>query len=166
MIMWHYGEPVELAAFQLLNVMFSVPQVSVRLQEIPKDHAEMVRFYTDYWRRNRAVLLDGAFEALSPNANYPVVRASGGGKQIVGLYADAVVGLDGGGLDAIDVLNAKNSRRVVLDVARDLGRYRYTVRDSQGRTVDAGEVPLTAGPRVFTLPVSGLLGLERIAARR
>ena len=51
MIMWHYGEPVERAAFQLLNVMFAVPQVSVRLQEIPRDHFDMVRFYTDYWRR-------------------------------------------------------------------------------------------------------------------
>jgi alpha-galactosidase len=165
MIMWHPQEPVELAAFQLLNVMFSVPQVSVRLQEIPRDHFDMVRFYTDYWRRNRAVLLDGAFEALSPNANYPVVRASRGGKQIVGLYADAVVGLDGGGTEAIDVLNAKSSKRVVLDVARDLGRYRYTVRDSQGRTVESSEVSLTPGARAFTVPVSGLLSLERAASR-
>jgi alpha-galactosidase len=165
MIMWHYTEPVERAAFQLLNVMFSVPQVSVRLQEIPKDHFEMVRFYTDYWRRNRAVLLDGSFEALSPNANYPVVRASAGGKQIVGLYEDAVVGLDAGATEAIDVLNAKSSKRVVLDVGRDLGRYRYTARDSQGRTVDAGEVTLTAGVRALAVPVSGLLSLERVGAR-
>jgi alpha-galactosidase len=132
MIMWHPGEPVERAAFQLLNVMFSVPQVSVRLQEIPRDHFEMVRFYTDYWRRNRAVLLDGSFEALSPNANYPLVRASREGKQIVGLYEDVVVGLDGRAAEAIDVLNAKSSKRVVLDVGRDLGVYRYTTRDSQG----------------------------------
>jgi alpha-galactosidase len=165
MIMWHYGEPVERAAFQLLNVMFSVPQVSVRLQEIPKDHFEMVRFYTDYWRRHRDVLLDGSFEALSPNANYPVVRAAKGQKQIVGLYEDAVVGLDGRAAEAIDVLNAKSSKRVVLDAARDLGRYRYTARDSQGRTVDAGEVTLAAGVRAFTVPVSGLLSLERVASR-
>ena len=165
MIMWHPGEPVERAAFQLLNVMFSVPQVSVRLQEIPKDHFEMVRFYTDYWRRNRAVLLDGSFEALSPNANYPVVRASAAGKQIVGLYEDAVVGLDAGAADAIDILNAKSSKRVVLDAGRDLGRYRYTARDSQGRTVDAGEVTLAAGVRAFTVPVSGLLSLERVGGR-
>ena len=165
MIMWHPAEPVERAAFQLLNVMFSVPQVSVRLQEIPKDHFEMVRFYTDYWRRNRAVLLDGSFEALSPNANYPLVRASREGKQIVGLYEDVVVGLDGRAAETIDVLNAKSSKRVVLDSARDLGRYHYTVRDSQGRSVDAGEVALAAGVRAFTVPVSGLLRLERVIAR-
>jgi hypothetical protein len=60
----------------------------------------------------------------------------------------------GGATDAIDVLNAKSSRRVVLDAVRELGRYRYTVRDSQGRTTDAGEVALAAGPRAFTVPVS------------
>jgi alpha-galactosidase len=162
MIMWHYDEPVELAAFQLLNVMFSVPQVSVRLQEIPKDHFEMVRFYTDYWRRNRAVLLDGAFEALSPNANYPVVRASRGGKQIVGVYADAVVALDGGAADSIDVINGKSSKTLVLDADRDLGRYRYVVRDCQGRAVESGDVKIPTGPRAFAVPVSGLLTLERV----
>ena len=124
----------------------------------------MVRFYTDYWRRNREVLLEGAFEALSPNANYPVVRASGSGKQIVGLYADAVVALDGRAGDAIDVLNAKNSRRVVLDAGRDLGRYRCIARDSQGRTVETRDVTLGTGAHAFAVPVSGLLSLERVGA--
>jgi hypothetical protein len=94
-----------------------------------------------------------------------VSRASRGGKQIVGLYADAVVGLDGSAADAIDVLNAKSSKRVVLDVARDLGRYRYTVRDSQERTVESSEAHLGAGPRAFAVPVSGLLRLERMTSR-
>jgi len=38
MITCCYTEPVESAAFQLLNVMFSVPQISVRLQDIPASH--------------------------------------------------------------------------------------------------------------------------------
>ncbi len=68
MTMWHYGERVEIAALQLLNVLFSVPQVSVRLQEIPKDHFAMVQFLTSYWNANRSVLLDGEFEAHAPAA--------------------------------------------------------------------------------------------------
>jgi len=165
MIMWHYGEPVEIAAFQLLSVMFSVPQLSVRLRDIPKDHFAMVQFYTDYWRRNRAVLLDGDFEARAPGANYPVVRARRDGKQIVGLYGDAVVRLDGPASAAIDVdvINGKNSKRVVLSADRDLGTYRRTVRDCLGKVVESGEARLTAGAHVFEVPVSGLLSLERTA---
>jgi alpha-galactosidase len=161
MIMWHPGEPVEVAALQLLNVLFSVPQVSVRLQQIPPEQLAMLDFYTGYWRRNRELLLDGEFEALSPLGNYPVLRARRGGRQIVGLYADSVVRLDGRTLETIDVVNAKSSRAVVLDADGDLGSYRVTVRDCQGRVVRSDRVRLSQGLTRFDVPVSGLLTLER-----
>jgi len=161
MIMWHYGERVEIAALQLLNILFSVPQVSVRLQEIPKDHFAMVQFYTSYWRDNRPVLLDGEFEALDPAANYPVLVGRAGGKQIVGLFGDALVKLDGRATERIDVINGKNSETVVLSAARDLGAYRYTIRDCQGKVVGSGRASLGKGAREFQVPVSGLLALER-----
>jgi alpha-galactosidase len=161
MIMWHYGERVEIAALQLLNILFSVPQVSVRLQEIPQDHFAMVRFYTSYWRDNRPVLLDGEFEAVSPAANYPVLIGRAGGKQIVGLFGDAVVKLDGRATEKLDVINGKSSPTVVLSAAHELGRYRYTVRDCQGRPAGAGEVQMDKGTREFTVPASGLLTFER-----
>ena len=40
-------------------------------------------FYTDYWRQNKAVLLDGGFAARNPMANYPIVSARGESKRIV-----------------------------------------------------------------------------------
>jgi len=161
MVMWHYGEPVEIAALQLLNVLFSVPQLSVRLQEIPKDHYTMVQFYTGYWAANREVLLGGELEPLFPAANYPVVTARRGGKQIVGLYGDMVVGLDGRASDAIDVVNAKSSKAVVLAAAQDMGNYRYSARDCQGKVVARGRVLLRKGRHDFEVPASGVLALER-----
>jgi alpha-galactosidase len=163
MIMWHSTEPVEKAAFQLLNVLFSVPQVSVRLGEIPNDHAAMIRFYIDYWRRNRAVLLDGGLVASAPGANYPMLAAHGGDKQIVALFADLFVTVDRSRPTAkIDIVNAKASRKVVLVAEADLGRYRYTVHDCQGRAAGGATVQLTAGVHAFDVPVSGLLAFERI----
>ena len=161
MIMWHYGERVEIAAFQLLNVLFSVPQASVRLQEIPKDHFAMVQFYTSYWRDNRGVLLDGAFEAFAPAANYPVLIARGRTKQIIGLYGDTFVKLDGRTPESIDVINGNNSETVVLAAGQDLGPYRYTIRDCQGKAAGSGHVRLDKGAHDFNVPVSGLLTLER-----
>ncbi|MGE9270226.1 MAG: glycoside hydrolase family 36 protein, partial [Verrucomicrobiales bacterium] len=49
MIMWHHDEPVESAALQLLNVLFSVPQISVRLADISEDHRAMLKFWLGYW---------------------------------------------------------------------------------------------------------------------
>ena len=73
MLMWHNSESVENAALQLLNVLFSVPQISVKLADIPKEHFEMVRFYTDYWLKNRDLLLEGEFVPYSPQSNYPMI---------------------------------------------------------------------------------------------
>jgi alpha-galactosidase len=163
MIMWHSEEPVEKAAFQLLNVLFSVPQVSVRLAEIPKDHAAMLRFYVDYWRRNRDVLLDGDFEAKAPGANYPMLTARARDKQIVALFADQFVTLDPSRVvTQLDIVNAKGSKTVVLVARSDLGRYRYAVLDCQGREVGRGTVHLTPGAHRFDAPVSGLLVFERV----
>jgi alpha-galactosidase len=166
MIMWHYGEPVEAAALQFLNIMFSVPQVSVRLQDVPREHIEMITFYTAYWKANRAVLLDGDIEAAQPAANYPLVRARTRDKQIVGVYADMVV--DAGGATTIDILNAKPSGRVVVSSDRDLGPYRYDVKDCRGRVVKSGVVRLDRGVVSLDVPASGLLALQAIAgsARR
>jgi alpha-galactosidase len=165
MIMWHPGEPVELAAFQLVNVMFAVPQVSVRLGEIPRAHFDMIKFYIAYWNANRGVLLDGKLAPLHPDANYPVVSASDGRKQIVGLYGESVVGVDPAARDAIDVINGKASKQVVLSSEKDLGAYRYVVRDCQGRVQKKGQITLKKGVVDFTVPISGLLSLERVGAR-
>jgi alpha-galactosidase len=162
MIMWHYGEPVEVAALQMLNILFSVPQLSVRLEEIPKDHFEMIRFYTGYWTANRKVLLDGAFEAPSPTSNYPLLAGHAGDKQIVAVYDDVVVRLDRRRpTGKIDVVNARPGRQVVLGVEDDLGDYRFTVLDCRGRTVTSGRTRLAKGVATFDVPPSGMLALER-----
>jgi alpha-galactosidase len=163
MIMWHYQEPVESAALQFLNILFSVPQVSVRLEEIPGEHLEMIRFYTRYWTDNRSVLLDGMLEARNPLANYPLVRAWDDRKQISVIYADLVVPIDGRPTDKIDIINATGGARVVVETGVDLGRYRLTVRDSRGREVNTGEVMVEAGLHTLSVPPAGLLSLERLA---
>jgi alpha-galactosidase len=165
MIMWHPGEPVQAAALQLLNILFSVPQVSVRLRELPPEHLAMLKFYLKYWNDNRDVLLSGKLAPLYPAANYPVVIASGqqgnASKQIVGLYSDSFVALTGPPARRIDVVNAKASEQVVLTPETPHGRYRYVIRDCQGRQVRQGQSELRAGANSFRVPPSGLLSLER-----
>jgi alpha-galactosidase len=162
MIMWHPGEPVELAAMQITNILFSVPQISVRLREIPHEHFEMVRFYTRYWNENRSVLLDGKFEARSPLANYPILISTDPRKTIVGLYGENLVRLEKDvARPAIDVINGKNSKDVVLSPVADFGSYRYVIRNVLGQITDRGEVVLRPGAVAFSVPVSGILSLQR-----
>jgi alpha-galactosidase len=172
MIMWHESEPVEAAAFQFLNILFSVPQVSVRFRQVPKDHLQMIKFYTSYWNDNRAVLLDAPIEAPYPLANYPLVRARAAGKEIVALYSDLVVRLDPATaqptasakateVKRIDIVNAKNSTSVVVAANGSLGTYRFETRNCLGTPGKSGQVRLS-GLMEFNVPVSGLISFERI----
>jgi len=163
MLMWHDEEPVEAAALQLLDVLFAVPQMSVRLDRIPQDHREMVRFWNAYWLENRELILDGAFEAASPLANYTVVRSSDGRAQVIATYEPVLIPVDGTrGAERIDVVNAGGGSRVALDVGRDLGEYAYRTMDTRGRPVGRGRVSLSAGVHAFDVPAAGLLRLQRV----
>ncbi|WP_417458599.1 glycoside hydrolase family 36 protein [Kordiimonas sp.] len=161
MIMWHKDEPVEIAALQLLNVLFSVPQVSVKLADIPQDHFEMIRFYTDYWNENRDIFLDGEFEAKDPIAKFPIISGKHETKQIFGLYGDRIVEVVDPLLTALDIVNAKKSGRVVLAVGEDMGQFTLVIRNSVGKVIDEHKVTLGEGVHSFTAPVSGVLSFKR-----
>ena len=73
MLMWHADEPVEVAARQLLNVLFGVPQISVRLDKVSEEHRRMLAFWTAFFAEHRA-LLAAPMEVESPELLYPLVR--------------------------------------------------------------------------------------------
>ncbi|MBU3028398.1 glycoside hydrolase family 36 protein [Zobellia galactanivorans] len=159
MLMWHYDDPVETAALQFLNVLYSVPQISVRLADIPKDHHKMIEFYTDYWLNNRDVLLQGEFYAESPLMNYPLIRAKNNRKMITTVFSERVVDIDTTlGLD-IDVVNAKSTQKIIIDNRGEAREYQCFVFDCMGNTLRKEQVKLNNGISVFEVPPSGLIQL-------
>jgi len=162
MLMWHYQERVEVAALQLLNVLFSVPQMSVRLADIPKEHFEMIRFYTTYWLENRDVLLDGAFIPASPQLNYPVLSAETADKKIAVLYAASSISIDDKTPPKIDIINAKMSREIVLISKQMAGNYKFEIKDCRGTRTDSGKLMLRTGANLFEVPISGMICLEKL----
>jgi alpha-galactosidase len=162
MVMWHPTEPPEIAAFQLNNVLFAVPQVSVKLAASSPAHREMIRHYLAYWTANRDLLISGKLEVFQPNANYPMVIGYDAEKQIIGLYEDLVVRLDPHRpRGKIDVVNGKSTTSITLAAPSDLGAYRYTVTDCRGRVVRRGDIRLSAGLHELQVPVSGIVELVR-----
>jgi alpha-galactosidase len=162
MLMWHKDEKVEIAALQFLNILFSVPQISVRLADIPKPHAEMLTFYTQYWSNNKHVLLDGEFKTQGIYGKYPQISAQTKNKQITALYANEVVYLQGDSLPNLDIVNAKKSNRVVLDLSDNWGKYNVVVTDCTGKVLSKKRVSLNKGLHGFDAPVSGLLSFTKL----
>jgi alpha-galactosidase len=161
MFMWNEQEPVEAAARQLLSVLFSVPQLSVRLSGIPAEHRRMLAFWTQYWKDRRAVLLDGTFVPIGPGEAYPVLIGSARGTTIAGVYADAVVPI-GTRTNELHLVNGKGSTRIVVDLAEGFGRVRVTVYDTEGYEVQSYKTRLGDGVHAFDVPPSGLVMITRI----
>ena len=95
MLAWNLDAPPETAALQLLNVLFAVPQVSMRMADLPPAHRDMLKYWLDFWTTHRATLMSGELRPLRPDLNYPIVYAFGQGEQIVAVYdAGQTVRLD------------------------------------------------------------------------
>lgn len=88
MLYWSKEESISLCAFQLLNIMFSVPQISVILADSTQEQRMLLKHFLSYWNANRDIILNGKFIPLHPENNFSSVTAEGKDKQITVLYAD------------------------------------------------------------------------------
>jgi alpha-galactosidase len=163
MFMWNNDDLPESAALQLINILFTVPQVSVLIDTLPKAHMEMLRFWLQFWREHRDVLLDGEFAPQSPELLYPVVIASNAKKRIVAVYADAVAPIEADVPDELIVVNGTRRHRVVVDLSESLHERHAEVLDCRGWLVHKGPIRHDVGVHAFDVPSAGLI---RITANR
>jgi len=161
MVMWHPDEPVESAALQILNLLFGVPQVSMKLASLPEKHLEMIEFWMDYWSENREILLDGKFIPSDPDALYPLCTATTRLKTIVGIYNNVYPSIDGSTTEAIDLINAKEDVSVILDLTESFGKANIYVQDCLGNLKYQGSQYLGKGGHKFVVPPSGMIQIRK-----
>jgi alpha-galactosidase len=82
MLTWGNHEQPDAAALQLLSVLFGVPQISVRLNEIPPAQRRMLKFWLGFFNQHRDTLLDGRLELHEPGLLYPYAVAQTKGEAI------------------------------------------------------------------------------------
>lgn len=160
MLEWHYDEPVEMAALQFLAIIFSVPQISVRLNEIPEAHHQMIKFYTNFWTTNQRVLMHGQFKAFKPLAVYPILSSRSEEQIVFGLYEDVVINIEED-FQRIHIANGKLTENVMIKTKSDWGDYMITAWDCQGNIVSIKNVVLASGYQELEVPVAGILRLEK-----
>lgn len=162
MLTWHKEEPIEMAALQFSSILFSVPQLSVRLSERSEKEIEMIRFYTSYWRRNKDILLNGHFKAYNPLANYPSLSASNSEHIIYGLYDDQVLSIDSS-FDTVHIVNGKISSSIILRF-NDSGKWQRTIVDCLGNERSQEILEVTTGLADWDCPANGIIFLEKKSA--
>lgn len=163
MIMWHPEEPVEIAAQQLLHVMFSVPQISVRLDKIPSEHSEMLKFWLSFWIKHRDALLEGDFEAHSPIMSYPILIGKTDNKLVAGVYTpNLVVPVENKktSFSEIYIINGSGTNHIYINPKQKAENYSYEVYDCLGNSISNGNL-LLDGLKQINVPNAGLLKLVR-----
>ncbi len=157
MLMWHMNDTPEAVAYQMLTVLFCVPQISVLLDQISQAHRAVLRFYLSFWKKHRETLLDGVLCGDHPEALYSQVRAARNGELISVAYTDPVLifaeenqvfFFNGTGGTVLYLHNTEKNRRCLV-----------TIRDCAGTVVSEKEVTLLPGVHAFDVPRCGLLSL-------
>lgn len=161
MIMWNADEPVESAALQLINVLFSVPQISVKLDQLPAEHLDMASFWLSFWQEHRDALIDGDLKPGKPDSLYAMVCAETVEKRILCAYDDMVIQIGKHVPERLYVVNGTYHDRLVLEICEDLGTTQVEVFDVQGRLIDELEMSLHPGIHSIRIPGAGLAMIKK-----
>lgn len=157
-IMWSMEEPAESAALQLINALFAVPQISVRLDQLPERHQDMAAFWLSFWREHRQVLLDGPLEPYHPELLYPIVIAAAKDILIAAAYERTVVPLNRELPKTVVLINGTRENGMIVEWAANAGSRAVTVQDTTGRVMQEYNLGIE-GVQQISVPPAGLVTL-------
>ena len=153
MLEWNPRETPQQAAQQILAVLFSVIQYSMRLDRLPADHKRMMRHWIAWTTAHRDALLRGSFSPRRPELGYPLLEGSSASERILAVYdPDFVAAVPADGRD-VWLVNATDAPALPLDLAA--APVAAEAFDTFG---DPAPAPApAAGLRRVAVPPSGLL---------
>ena len=154
MLMWNYDDTVESAAHQVICTMFTVPQISVKLEKLSQEHRDMLRFYLHFWREHKTTLLDGDLLAENPEATYSIVRAEKDGELVAVAFAKPVLNVES--CQKLFFLNASGDDFLIVRFTKDLGKKHVRIFDCMGHVLEEKE-SLCCGTADFPVPACGML---------
>ena len=153
MITWNDNDTNESVAKQLIAVLFGVPQISVRLNEIKKEHYDVLKFWLDFWTENKEILLDGRLKIYNPEANYSMAEAELKDEKMCVCYSlNTVLCLS----KKLTVVNGTGESYIAV---RASGDYSYLILNCMGKKILDGEISIK-DIAIFNVPESGVLKLS------
>ncbi len=161
MLKWHTSDSTDDAALQVLNGIFSVPQISIKLDSISKGHRTMIGFWMKYWSTNKNILMHENFRADHPGENYTALHGFDHKKQITALYTDQVVQPKSNTVNEIDLINATSNTTLYFDPLDNFSK-EITIEtySSEGKPLDTIKKVNTGTPIKIMSPKVGLIRIR------
>ena len=117
MLMWNKNDTNESVLYQLLSVMFAVPQISVRFDNITSDHKKLLKSYLSFWRENRDVLLNGELTVKDAQSNYSLAQSKNSHTCVAVLYQNVVKTLEN--VETEYIFNSTGSHSIYVESDRN-----------------------------------------------
>lgn len=158
MLTWNAKESPEVAAKQLLNVYFTVPQVSVDLKKIPQSHRDMIKFLLSKWTEYKTTLVQSQIKANGIEMKCPFIKAFDEKNIVAMFYANIIPELSIEGKQRVLLVNGKDSNYIRIDLQNDISNsHRITTYSCTGEIVHEEFGNLSFGINEFEVPASGLV---------
>ncbi|MCK4542471.1 MAG: alpha-galactosidase [Spirochaetales bacterium] len=160
MLMWNPADTVESAAMQFVHTLFSVPQVSMRLDELPPIHKQMVLFYIQFWRKHQQLLMEGTLEPLDPGNLYSAVRSYNDEQMIVAFYGRQLLQLNRGIAGNLVLMNGTFHDSLFLEISIPGGERKVIIYSCIGAEENRYLIDLNSGVHRFDIPPAGLAVIQ------
>ena len=152
MIMWNESDSVENAALQFANIIFSVPQISMLIKNLPQEHIEMLKFYISFWNEYRNELLNGKLTAKNPETDYSQAASTLDNTSVVAIYTNNVVDIRE---EKTVIINASGLDSVIIKNALEK---KFILKNCMGEIIDSGTVKEAVA--FFSMPKASILIVE------
>lgn len=162
MIMWNIKDTVESAALQFVNILFSVPQISMLIDKLPQNHYNMLKFYCDLWNKYRDAFINGTFTPLNPFNKYTVLSGVHNDTFVCTYHSNEVINLESlhktmvfvNGSSSSDLhLNIKiNDIKFTSNELNVQSTRHLTIYNCEGEVIFDNDIILNNGYNHFTLP--------------
>jgi hypothetical protein len=128
--LWHADETDENVAVHLINVIVSVPMLSVELDRYPQSHLDLIRYWISFYNAHRNTIVHGEFKPTLALGHVPQIAFTSEGESIIGLYEDVPVELNNA--PSFWILNASSRPFVDFQPFASSGERRVVTRDKFG----------------------------------
>lgn len=158
------NEAPEKSAFQLTNILFSTPQISVRFDKISDDQLKMLKFFIGFMSEKRELLQKSSFEPSHCYSNYPSVTVRNKNERLTALYGENFLILDDV-KNTTYIVNAYSSKPIYLGSDEPTSG-KYHMLDCMGNTTERGNITMDKIPRPYKIPLNGIMIIEKYKIQR
>lgn len=157
MVVWQADDSDQSVANHLYSTLFSVPQISVRMAELSKEHRQILKAFLDFRNRNRDLLMKGEFTVRGIENNDSYTESRRGDRRIA-LFTTTPIIRSEAGISEDYAVNLSGADEVFIVGATD--GVKYEIFDCAGKRLCRLKA-LRKTDRILAVPHAGILRLVR-----